>query len=379
MSAPSKISDSSANIHLTDNQLICSGQWTMGNINQLEARLQKIRLPTRVMEFIINGRQINTLDTAGALLLQNFVTKLEQHQITAKLIDFNPNHNTLIKLIRSEKSYYEAKTILPKQPHFLAIIGQETFAKYNQFKEYLAFVGQLVVTFSQSITHFNPLQWRILLNSIDEMGYHALPIIALLSGLIGVILAYQLGIQLQNYGADAFIVNLIGQAVLREFAPLITAIIGAGRTSSAITSQLAAMKINEEIDVLQVMGLSPFKVLVLPKILASLIAISLLIVWADIFGVLGGMLMTKAFFGTEYGSFLVRFKESINPATLIVGLSKAPVFALIISSVGCFQGLSVSRDASKVGQQTTKSVVQAMFLIIIADAIFSVIYSRLNI
>jgi len=193
------------------------------------------------------------------------------------------------------------------------------------------------------------------------------------------VLAYQLGIQLQNYGANSFIVNLIGQAIFREFGPLITAIIGAGRTSAALTAQLGTMKINQEIDALKTMGFSPFDILVIPRVIAALIAFPLLIVWADIFGVLGGMIMTKAFFGTQYGDFLNRFQDVVDLTTLFVGLSKAPVFALIIAMVGCFQGLNVTLNADSVGIQTTKSVVQAIFLVIIADAIYSIIYSRLNI
>jgi phospholipid/cholesterol/gamma-HCH transport system permease protein len=261
----------------------------------------------------------------------------------------------------------------------LAAIGKATYIKYIQVKSYVTFLGQFVVMFFHSIRHFSPLQWRSFMNSIDQMGYHALPIIALLSFLIGVVLAYQLGFQLKNYGADAFIVNLIGQAILREFGPLITAIIGAGRTSSALTAQLGTMKVNDEIDALRTMGFSPFDVLVVPRVVAALVVFPLLMMWANLFGVLGGMIMSKAIFGMQYGDFINRFENVIDTTTLMVGLSKAPIFALIIGMVGCFQGLNVSKNADSVGRQTTKSVVQAIFLIIIADAIFSITYSRLNI
>jgi phospholipid/cholesterol/gamma-HCH transport system permease protein len=192
------------------------------------------------------------------------------------------------------------------------------------------------------------------------------------------VLAYQLGTQLKNYGANAFIVNLIGEAVFREFGPLITAIIGAGRTSSAITAQIGTMKINSEIDALKTMGFSPFDILVIPRVIAALIAFPLLMVWADIFGVLGGMIMTKAYFGMQYWDFLGRFKSVIQVKVLMIGLSKGPTMGLIIALVGCFQGFQVTQTADSVGIQTTKSVVQAIFLIIIVDAIYALIYSKLG-
>jgi phospholipid/cholesterol/gamma-HCH transport system permease protein len=184
-----------------------------------------------------------------------------------------------------------------------------------------------------------------------------------------------MGIQLQTYGANAFIAYLCTMAIFREFGPLITAIIIAGRTSSAFTAQLGSMKINEEVDALETMGLSPTELLVMPKVIGLCIAFPLVVFWSDFFSLIGAMIMSKAQLGISYADFLQKVRESVGLKHLMLGLYKAPAFALIISLVGCFQGFCVEPTADSVGRQTTKSVVQSLFLIIIADATYTVIYS----
>jgi phospholipid/cholesterol/gamma-HCH transport system permease protein len=211
--------------------------------------------------------------------------------------------------------------------------------------------------------------------TVEVVGYQALPIIALLSFLIGVVLTYQMGLQLKTYGANIYIVNLTSLAILREFGPLITSIIVAGRTSSAFAAQLGMMKINEEFDAIQTMGLSTINRLVLPKLIGTVIAVPLLTIWANVFGVIGAMIMSKNMLSISYFDFLNRLQEVTELSTFWMGMSKAPVFALIIATVGCFQGFQVAGTAASVGQRTMISVVQAIFLIIIVDAMFSVLFS----
>jgi phospholipid/cholesterol/gamma-HCH transport system permease protein len=187
-----------------------------------------------------------------------------------------------------------------------------------------------------------------------------------------------MGLQLRNYGANIYIVDLLGLSVLREFGPLITAIMVAGRTGSAFTAQLGIMKINQEIDALDTMGVTPAELLILPRIAGLFITLPLLTLWSDIFGVVGGMVMSNNMLGITWYDFLQRFPHVIPLKTLIIGLGKAPVFALIISSIGCFQGVRVDGSASSVGLNTTRSVVLSIFFIIVADAAFSIIFSKLK-
>ena len=197
--------------------------------------------------------------------------------------------------------------------------------------------------------------------------------------MIGIVLAYQMGFQLKNLGATLLIIDLLGLAILREFAPLLTAIMIAGRSGSAFTAQLGMMKIKEEIDALNTMGVLPSQLLILPRIWGLFIALPLLTVWADIFGLLGGMAMTHNMLNISYTDFLQRFPKVVSLSSLLIGIGKAPVFALIIASTACFQGLRVSGSADSVGRQTTRSVVQGIFFIIVADTLFSILFSQLNI
>lgn len=365
-------------ILLEDNHIYLIGDWNKQNVSALKRKASKMFLPS-VPQVVVDGKEMRSLDSAGALVLFKLIERLEKKDLSISWVGFTSDHLTLLELVSEKKDALEDLPSIQSQETFLSAIGKATTNKVNQFLTYMEFFGQFLVMSFHSVRHFTSLQWRSFVNSIYQMGYSALPIIALLSFLVGVVIAYQLGIQLQNYGANAFMATLVGNAVLREFGPLITAIIGAGRTSAALTAQLGAMKINQEIDVLQTMGFSPFDILVIPRVIASLVVFPLLIIWADIFGIMGGMIVTKALYGTLYGDFLSRMDEVITLSTLFVGLSKAPAFALIISLVGCFQGFHVSNKADSIGTQTTKSVVQAIFLIIIADAVYSIIYSRFNI
>ena len=193
------------------------------------------------------------------------------------------------------------------------------------------------------------------------------------------VVAYQGSIQLVRYGANIFVADLVGLSILREMAPLLTAIIVAGRSGSAYAAQIGTMKVTEEIDALHTIGVSPMELLVLPKMLALLVALPLLTIYADILGVLGGMIVAQTQLNVSFADFLDRFDDAIKMSSFLVGLGKAPVFAAIIALVGCFQGFRVSGSADSVGRQTTVSVVQAIFLVIVFDALFSVILSWLKI
>ena len=192
-------------------------------------------------------------------------------------------------------------------------------------------------------------------------------------------MSYQIGLQLSNYGASIYVVDLLGISVLREFGPLITAIIIAGRSGSAFAAQIGSMKIQEEIDALQTIGISPIRRLVVPRILGLIIVLPLLVVWADLFGLLGGMIMSKMTFDIPPATFLTRLVSHTYLTNYLIGLVKTPVFAALIATVGCFRGFAVTGSSVSVGRETTKSVVQSIFLIIVADALFSIVFSTVGV
>jgi phospholipid/cholesterol/gamma-HCH transport system permease protein len=207
---------------------------------------------------------------------------------------------------------------------------------------------------------------------------NALPIVGLLTFLIGVVLAYQGADQLRNFGAEIFTVNLLGLAVLREMGIILTAIIVAGRSGSAFTAQIGTMQVNEEIAALRTLGLDPVELLVLPRVFALIVAMPLLTVYADFMGLLGGALIANWVLGITTVQFLDRLQAAVPVTAFWLGVVKAPVFGALIALVGCRQGLQVRGNAESVGLQTTKAVVISIFLVILVDALFSILFSYLG-
>lgn len=260
----------------------------------------------------------------------------------------------------------------------LARLGMRAAAAVEQSVALLAFIGECAVALAGWLAHPARIRWRPILFNIRSAGFDALPIVGLLAFLLGIVVAYQGADQLRQYGANIFVADLIGLSMLREFAPLITAIIIAGRSGSAYAAQIGAMSVSEEIDAMRTLGIAPLEMLVLPKIIALVIVLPLLTVFADVLGVFGGMLMARAQLDVGFPEFLDRFTKAVSVTDYLIGICKAPVFAGIIAVVGCFQGFRAQGGADSVGRQTTRSVVQAIFLVIVADALFSIAFSALD-
>ncbi|QMT60813.1 ABC transporter permease [Legionella sp. PC997] len=356
----------------------CTGHWSVLRIGNLLSQFQEQELPKK-QKVIINGESISGFDSAGALTLIKCIDLLEQRGNQVQLSDFSETQQQLIDLIKSKKDVLDYHIPAPDKKNLLYQLGKESENKFRQADGFVALIGDLATKLFEAFGNWRRFQLPSIIANVHATGVTALPILALLSFLIGVVLAYQMGLQLQTYGANSFIAYLSGMAIFREFAPLITAIIVAGRTSSAFTAQIGSMKLNEEVDALLTMGLSPTELLVLPKVIGLLLAFPLLIFWSDVFSILGAMIMANNMLGITFIDFLQRLKDSVGLSQLNLGLYKAPAFAMLIALVGCFQGFRVEAGTEKnIGSQTTKSVVQALFLIIIADAIYSVIYSRMH-
>lgn len=355
-------------------QFQCTGSWTVHALGHLFNKFNSNSLP-KEQSTIIDGESITSFDSAGALTLVKCMDILAQAKNQVELKNFSAEQNELIELIKDKEEVLSYEVPDSTKHSLLYKIGKESENKLFQIDGLIILVGDISSKFFDALGHWRRFQIPSIVSNIDSAGLKALPIVALLSFLIGVVLTYQMGLQLANYGANIFIAYLSGLAIFREFSPLITAIIVAGRTSSAFTAQLGSMKVNEEIDALLTMGLSPTELLVLPKVIGLLLVFPLLIFWSDVFSILGAMFMSKIMLGVGYEDFLQRLKDSVGLSQMMLGLYKAPAFALLIALVGCFQGFQVKASADSIGSQTTKSVVQSLFLIIIADAVFSVVYS----
>jgi len=364
-------------INQPGNIVRCGGTWALDGISNLEHRIDSLSWPEeKLLQFDVAG--ISEMDTAGAWLLQRTLRKLEANGYAITLHGQHPEHEALFDVIKPI-DLSAGPFPLHAQSNLLEKIGQVAWPHMQQVLGMLAFLGEVSIVTLRSVAQPSRIRWRQILHNLQGAGFDALPIVGLLAFLMGVVISYQGAGQLQRYGANIFIVDLVGLSMLRELAPLMTAIIVAGRSGSAFAAQIATMKVTEEIDALRTIGISPMELLVLPKVLALVIALPLLSVFADMMGVLGGMVMAKTQLGVSYFDFMERFGDAVNLSAFLVGIGKAPVFAAVIAMVGCFQGLQVSSGSESVGKQTTVSVVQAIFLIIVADALFSVIFSWLKI
>ncbi len=360
----------------TPQALVLSGSWTALGMGRLTSELDALAVPSGEA-WVIDASGIEALDTAGAWILQTLLRRLRDGAAGVELRQLRPEFARLFDALAQEATPGPAP--IPSHPlSRLESLGQGTATLLAQGCALLAFIGECTFALGGWLAHPTRIRWRPILYNIRSAGVDALPIVGLLSFLLGIVVAYQGAAQLRLYGANIFVVDLVALSMLREFAPLITAIIVAGRSGSAYAAQIGTMAVTEEIDAMRTIGIAPLDMLVLPKALALLITLPLLTLFADLFGVLGGMLMAHIQLDVGTAEFLDRFVKTVSVTDLLIGIGKAPVFAAIIVTVGCFQGFQTKGGADSVGRQTTRSVVHSIFMVIVADALFSVAFSALD-
>ncbi len=360
----------------TAQQLALSGAWTARTLGSVATRLAALQ-PAASARITADASAISALDTAGAWVLFQLVQRLRAEGSELQLQGLPTRFTQLMDVVAQ---HAQAKDVQPqaKPAWALSALGQSAQASAAQALALLQFVGESAIALGGTLTHPARLRWRPVLFNIRTAGFEALPIVGLLSFLLGVVVAYQGASQLRQYGANIFVADLVGLSMLREFAPLITAIIVAGRSGSAYAAQIGTMSVTEEIDAMRTIGIAPLELLVLPKLIALVIALPLLTMFADVLGVFGGMLMARSQLDVGFVEFIERFVKAVSVTSYLIGICKAPVFAAIIAVVGCFQGFATRGGADSVGRQTTRSVVQSIFLVIVADALFSVAFSALD-
>ncbi|MGN4933060.1 ABC transporter permease [Aeromonas rivipollensis] len=359
----------------TPQVLVLSGSWTALGMGRLTSELDSLAALAGD-SWVIDASGIEALDTAGAWILQTLLRRLRDGAAGVELRQLRPEFARLFDALAQEAA--PGPTSLPRPLSRLESLGQGTATLLAQGCALLAFIGECTFALGGWLAHPTRIRWRPILYNIRSAGVDALPIVGLLSFLLGIVVAYQGAAQLRLYGANIFVVDLVALSMLREFAPLITAIIVAGRSGSAYAAQIGTMAVSEEIDAMRTIGIAPLDMLVLPKALALLIALPLLTLFADLFGVLGGMLMAHIQLDVGTAEFLDRFVKTVSVTDLLIGIGKAPVFAAIIVTVGCFQGFQTKGGADSVGRQTTRSVVHSIFMVIVVDALFSVAFSALD-
>ncbi len=357
--------------------VITSGCWTLPHLGLLELAAAGVR-PEPGAPVVFDATALVQMDTGGAWLLGRLRSRLTGGGHAVEIAGLAPEYGELLALVE-KRVEPDAAVAKPPRQNLLERVGRITVAQALDLLALLAFIGESTVAFLRQVVKPRRVRWRMTLKIVQDSGLDALPIIGLLVFLLGIVVAYQGGRQLKIYGANIFVVEMVGLIMLRELAPLITAIIVAGRTGSAYAAEIGTMRVTEEIDALKTLGIGPFDQLVLPKVVGLMVALPLLTVFADALGVFGGMVMATHVLDVSFTDFIQRVPQAISTSDFVVGVAKAPVFALIIAMVGCHQGFQVSGGADSVGRQTTVSVVQSIFLVIISDAGFSILFSWLGV
>ena len=354
----------------------CAGAWVLRAIPQLDRRVAALSFPGDG-ELVIDAAAVTAMDTSGAWLLHRTIRVLEARGRAVRVQGLRPEFDALLKLVVSRVP--AARAPAAASPRVLERIGRKAWDSLLGGFGLLVFLGECAVALARALAQPRRIRWRPILYNVQTAGFEALPITGALSFLLGIVIAYQGAEQLRLVGANIYIVDLVGLSMVRELSPLITAIIVAGRSGSAYTAQIGTMKVTEEIDALRTVGVAPMDQLVLPKLLALVVALPLLTVYTDAMGILGGMIMARAQLDVSFPTFLDRLDEAVSLKSYLLGVGKAPVFAAIIALVGCYQGFRVTGSAESVGRQTTVSVVQSIFLVILTDALFSIAFSWLDI
>ena len=358
------------------------GDWTIDHATKLAQDLgqdlgaEKSGRPQAAL-FDLSG--LTQLDTSGAWLIARLGRALEAAGTRVETKAADPDLAALLQRVA------ETRDVLPQPPRRrnltdkVAELGAGVENVLLETRDLVAFMGALVLALTRLAMTPWKLRWNAIFAHLEQTGLNALPIVGLINLLVGVVLAFQGADQLARFGAQTFTINMLGISVLREMAVLLTAIVVAGRSGSAFTAQIGTMQVNEEVDALRTIGLDPMDVLVVPRVLALVISLPLLTFFADMMGLLGGGLMCVVLLDISFQQYLGLLNQAITVNHFWVGMAKAPFFAILIALVGCFEGLRVSGSAESVGRLTTRSVVEAIFLVIIVDALFSVMFSYLGI
>ncbi|MBZ0164321.1 MAG: MlaE family lipid ABC transporter permease subunit [Notoacmeibacter sp.] len=361
--------------------VVLSGIWNTRTVQTVDSRMRELEKLGGVTTVTVDLSALHTMDTAGAWLVERFLAHCESNGIATRIVGDTEKTDILMRAVS-----HAAREPAPKNTSkpswlaidFLATVGKSVYEFRRQFLIAMHILGATVRGAQMKIGRSHKQSPAAIVTQIERMGIGAVPVVVLMSAIVGAIIAQQGAFQLRYFGAEIFVVDLVSVLVLRELGVLMTAIMVAGRTGSAITAELGSMKMREEIDALTVIGLNPVGVLVFPRLVALVVALPLLTVIADAAALGGAMLMAWFYSGITPQAFIQRMHDWIDLSTIFSGMIKAPFMALIIGVIASMEGLLVRGSAESLGRHVTASVVKAIFFVIVVDGLFSVFYGAID-
>lgn len=350
--------------------VIVTGPLLVSSIGKLDRELRDYSESVQAIDIT----DAHPIDTVGAWIIYRFAERTG-----ADIVGASEQAEVLIEAVESASSDAE---IAPPRPHSIGDISEHIGIKVMDFfggvKSAIGFLGAILAGVGGLILHPRRFRMKALVRQMELVGVTSLPIIGLMSFLIGIVIAQQGAVQLQQFGAETLTVNLVGRITLRELGVLMTAIMVAGRSGSAFAAQIGTMKLTEEIDAMRTIGVSPMEALIIPRILAAVLMMPLLGFYASVVAIIGGAVIGEVMLGIPFLTFLARVQEVVPIYDFWVGMVKAPMFGLIIAMAGCYQGMQVKGNAEEVGLRTTAAVVQAIFMVIVLDAFFAVFFTEVG-
>ena len=352
------------------------GTWRLGDVSARAAELDALGAGLAAVR-TIDGAGLTGIDTAGALLVLSRLAAAGADAALIGLLDFDASHARIVEVVRARLPELDP----PPRPlpyGFLANIGERAQALGIVLLGHVDFLGRVGVELVRAAREPAVLRRRELAAQLGQVGVMAIPVVALVTFLIGMVFAYLLGLQAEQYGANIFVVDGVALGMTREFSPLIVSTIVAGRSGAAFTAQLGTMKLTEEIDAIRTLGLSAEQVLVVPRVLALMLTLPLLVFVGDVTGLMGAMMIAQGMLDVTPQTFLERLHVALAPRHFLIGLGKAPFFALAIAVIGCRMGIGVERDTRSIGINTTSTVVQSIVAVIVLDAIFAIVFQSIG-
>jgi phospholipid/cholesterol/gamma-HCH transport system permease protein len=360
-------------------KIAAAGAWIAENARNLETLIDGETLREGVITRVdIDMGRVERLDTFGAWLLERLVRTFSARGCETKITGLKQDYRALVDEVGGVKPEAKAEPSGNAVTHFLASVGLSLVSVGHSFAAFVNMIGALSVALVRVLARPRSFRLTSMVHQLDNVGWRAVPIIVLITFLIGCIIAQQGIFHFRKFGADIYVVDMVGILVLREIGVLIVTIMVAGRSGSAYTAELGSMKMREEIDALRTMGFDPIEVLVLPRIVALIIGVPILTFLGSMAALYGGGLVCWLYGGIDPDIYIQRLKEAITLDTFKVGMIKAPFMALVIGAVACVEGLAVKGSAESLGLQTTASVVESIFLVIVLDGCFAIFFASIG-
>jgi len=355
-----------------------AGEWTLDHGRRLERLAEQLPVSLgEVRRAVLDIGGIQRLDTLGARVIDQLSHELGSEGVSVEISHARRENASLLEAVRTRTAVV-ARPPRSRLIEILADIGRTVVFAGQDLARGISFIGEVVIAIGLALIRPQRFRWAALINQLEQIAFRGAPIIILITFLVGCIVAQQGIFQLRRFGATAFVVDLVGIITLRELALLLCAIMVAGRSGSAFTAEIGSMKMREEIDALRVMGLNPVDVLVVPRILALIIAMPILTFLASMAGLFGAGLTAWFYGGIAPETFVARLQSVINYRHFSVGLIKAPFMAIVIGAIACIEGMNVKGSAESLGQQVTASVVKAIFMVIVVDGLFAMFFASIR-